>query len=816
MHLKPYLRLVLATWCAATAHAQTVVDNFEYPSGDDLAAAWVGSGNAVVSATDAVAATATGKMAMQVQFSFPSTAWATESIRGPQLPAPISIQPAQYLSFRVKGDPAFKGADFRNLYLYAWDEDGNFGRWGGSVPTSDDWQVLNYSATAIEKPWDSVATPDLTRIVQFAFYQYGSEAAIAAYSATIAIDDLTVRDTPLTEAAVNQETVIDAFEYATDATLAAAWKGDANSAVTRSDAVAPLSLGAASMRVQFSFPSMEWSTDVVTGPVLTNPVPIGPKQFLSFRLKGDPAFAAADFRTLYVVAYDAAGNFGRWGTNTPTTADWQTVNLPAAQIEKPWNSPALPDMGKLVRFDFVQYGSEKALPAYAATIGIDDLMVRNTPLADTATLKETVIDAFEYATADDLLLAWKGSEGTIVDLATAVAPKSPGKTAMQVQFNFASAEWVTGSVSGPQLTNPIVIGPKQYLTFRLKGDPAFAAADFKNLYLYAYDTEGNFGRWGAEVPTTADWTLFNFTAATIEKPWNSTALPDLSKIVRFSFIQYGSQAAIDAYSATIVIDDLQVKNAPVYEFPPAAAVRALIDDFEGYADATALEAFYTVASNPTATLATPSLASPAPQGGKALKLAVDFAAGTYPWGSVKSAVVAPFSFPTNAAVSLRFKGDASLASVADAGTGFWLSFYDNAGRVMNYITTSAPVVSADWVTLQARLADFGDTAAVDIGNLVQWRLLIQGWAGTADTAARSATFAVDDIRIGIAPAATLQVTGTAPAGLTGAPVTGIAVNEAGKVITADLPRTGQGFLTIRPAVPIKSVKAENGKLVIRW
>jgi hypothetical protein len=177
----------------------------------------------------------------------------------------------------------------------------------------------------------------------------------------------------------------------------------------------------------------------------------------------------------------------------------------------------------------------------------------------------------------------------------------------------------------------------------------------------------------------------------------------------------------------------------------------LLDDFEGYADVTALEAFYTYQNSPDTTVTTASLASPAPQGSKALQLSIDFARGQYPWGSVRSAVVPPFSFPAEGVVTLRFKGDPSLAAVADAGTSFWLTFYDQMGGAMNFVT-SPPVVASDWSTLQARLADFEGAAGVDVGNLVQWRLLVQAYEGTADREARGAVFQIDDLRIGTAPA----------------------------------------------------------------
>lgn len=315
-----------------------------------------------------------------------------------------------------------------------------------------------------------------------------------------------------------------------------------------------------------------------------------------------------------------------------------------------------------------------------------------------------------------------------------------------MEFHFQSSEWATEIVTGAPLAKPVAIGSGQYLTLRIKGDPAFAAVDFKNFYLYAYDEAGNFGRWGAPVPTSSDWELFNFNAEHREA-LGFTGLARPLKIARFSVFQYGSQAALEPYTATIHIDELMLRNTPLSEFPMPSAPRALVDDFESYANDEALLGFYSYLNSPATTATAATLVSPAPQGGKALQLAIDFAAGQYPWGSVRSPVLAPFSLPTNAVVTVRVKGDPNLASIVDDGTSFWLSFYDKNGQGINYVTSGAIVASGDWTTLQATFADFNNTDVVDVGNLVRWRILVQGWTGTAESAPQSAVFQVDDIHI---------------------------------------------------------------------
>ena len=231
----------------------------------------------------------------------------------------------------------------------------------------------------------------------------------------------------------------------------------------------------------------------------------------------------------------------------------------------------------------------------------------------------------------------------------------------------------------------------------------------------------------------------------MQLPWNSTVFPDLNRIVRFAF------SNTTAKQRRPLRDDLYrrsvIRNTPLTEFPAPSAPRQLLDDFEGYATDAALRGFYSYVNSPTTTATTASLATPAPQGGKALKLGIDFSAGQWPWGAVISSKVAPFALPTNAVVSVRFKGEPALAATADNGTTFWLSFYDKAGGRINFITAGAPVVTSEWTTLEARFANFGNTSTVDIGNLVQWRILVQGWQGTADSTALSGAVYVDDVRI---------------------------------------------------------------------
>ncbi|MDC0293316.1 hypothetical protein OAL47_03110, partial [Verrucomicrobia bacterium] len=356
-----------------------------------------------------------------------------------------------------------------------------------------------------------------------------------------------------------------------------------------------------------------------------------------------------------------------------------------------------------------------------------------------------VIEDFEYADAEELLLDWEPSTGAIPSLSTEVAAGSEGATSMQVDLSFPSAAWVTQSITGPLLNEVFSVEPEQYISLRLKGDPAFAAADFRNIYLYVYDDWGDFARWGTQVPAIDDWQVINFGGGDFQFPWNASGEIDMTYLSKIAIFQYGSQAAIDPYEATIYVDDIEIRDEPLIDFAPPSEPRSVIDDFEGYANSEALRDYYTYENSwhPSVTVA--SIESPAPQGEQCLRLDIDFPAGQYPWGSVRSPVLEPFSLPDDGVITLKMKGDAGLTEVADSGTNFWLSFYDAAGNRMNYITDIAPVISDDWTTLTITMDDFGDTSTIDTGNLVQWRILVEGWAEA--NPALSGAFFVDDIQV---------------------------------------------------------------------
>ena len=59
--------------------------------------------------------------------------------------------------------------------------------------------------------------------------------------------------------------------------------------------------------------------------------------------------------------------------------------------------------------------------------------------------------------------------------------------------------------------------------------------------------------------------------------------------------------------------------------------------------------------------------------------------------------------------------------------------------------------------MTAHYNQFWSGSPTDTGNIVQWRLLVQGWTGSAASTAMSGAFYVDDIWIGVPPVLNLAL-----------------------------------------------------------
>ena len=135
------------------------------------------------------------------------------------------------------------------------------------------------------------------------------------------------------------------------------------------------------MRVDRYFPASTWETEILTGPTRPTPLVIATTQYLSLRIAGNPQFTNASWQRFYLYTFDGSGNFGRWGAAFPTTTNWQIFNFLASSVEKPAESPALPDLSNIVQFKFYLCGQgDPASVAYSATIYLDDLRILPAPV----------------------------------------------------------------------------------------------------------------------------------------------------------------------------------------------------------------------------------------------------------------------------------------------------------------------------------------------------------------------------------------------------------------------------------------------------
>jgi hypothetical protein len=178
----------------------------------------------------------------------------------------------------------------------------------------------------------------------------------------------------------NAQITIENFEYGSNADLLSAWIPQ-GATLTLSSYVSPKSTGTKSMRVDRHFPASTWEMEILTGPTRPTPLVIGTTQYLSLRIAGNPQFTNASWQRFYLYTFDGGGNFGRWGTAVPTTTNWQVCNFLASDVEKPSESPALPDLSNIVQFKFYLCGQgDPASVAYSATIYLDDLRILPAPV----------------------------------------------------------------------------------------------------------------------------------------------------------------------------------------------------------------------------------------------------------------------------------------------------------------------------------------------------------------------------------------------------------------------------------------------------
>ena len=84
------------------------------------------------------------------------------------------------------------------------------------------------------------------------------------------------------------QTMVEGFEYATDADLLAKWSPQ-SATLSLSSYKAATSPGAKSMRVDRFFPANAWETEIITGQPLPSALVIATNQYVTLRIAGDPS-----------------------------------------------------------------------------------------------------------------------------------------------------------------------------------------------------------------------------------------------------------------------------------------------------------------------------------------------------------------------------------------------------------------------------------------------------------------------------------------------------------------------------------------------
>jgi len=155
---------------------------------------------------------------------------------------------------------------------------------------------------------------------------------------------------------------------------------------------------------------------------------------------------------------------------------------------------------------------------------------------------------------------------------------------------------------------------------------------------------------------------------------------------------------------------------------------------------------------------------------------------------------------------------------SEAGSGGGYRVVGAGGAVLKpYVKAKSPSLPSTYVEAVAGAAAASGTY-VRFSGLNAGSITVEATSAAPNGTGSPARAPINAIQLVPTPApAGPTVSTTPPSGLGGGQLANVVVDTNGKTITADLPATGaSGFLTITPAVAIKSVKVEGGKLVIQY
>ena len=97
------------------------------------------------------------------------------------------------------------------------------------------------------------------------------------------------------------------------------------------------------------------------------------------------------------------------------------------------------------------------------------------------------------------------------------------------------------------------------------------------IFIFTSTTTGVISRVGApRCLQFDDWQVINFGGGDFQFPWNASGEIDMTYLSKIAIFQYGSQAAIDPYEATIYVDDIEIRDEPLIDF--ARSIRTALGD----------------------------------------------------------------------------------------------------------------------------------------------------------------------------------------------------------------------------------------------
>ena len=158
----------------------------------------------------------------------------------------------------------------------------------------------------------------------------------------------------------------------------------------------------------------------------------------------------------------------------------------------------------------------------------------------------------------------------------------------------------------------------------------------------------------------------------------------------------------------------------------------------------------------------------------------------------------------------------TLGGVAGRGGGYRV-LDANGGVLKPYVKAKSPANPSTYVEAVSAASHSTGTYLVFSG-LKAGAITVEATSAAPNGTGSPARAPINAIQLVPTPApAGPTVSTTPPSGLGGSQLSNVVVDATGKTITADLPATGaSGFLTITPAVTIKGVRVEGGKLVIQF